>query len=145
MVMIDEDSASASEIFAGAIRDQNRGLIVGRTSYGKGSVQGVFQNELSEGGIRLTISKFFSPAGHAISARGIEPHVNFDSGERYSAKPQIPVGKLAENDASGKSMRMQTSNDGKLSNAPQADDEDVDLLHAIDIAKFEFAKIARLR
>ncbi len=52
MVMIDEDSASASEIFAGAIRDHGRGLIVGRTSYGKGSVQGVFQNELTEGGIR---------------------------------------------------------------------------------------------
>jgi carboxyl-terminal processing protease len=63
MVMIDEDSASASEIFAGAIRDQKRGLIVGRTSYGKGSVQGVFHNELAEGGMRLTVSKFFSPAG----------------------------------------------------------------------------------
>jgi carboxyl-terminal processing protease len=74
-VLIDGDSASASEIFAGAILDHNRGTIVGQTSYGKGSVQGVFHNEHGNGGLRLTVSKFFSPKGTPISARGVQPHV----------------------------------------------------------------------
>ncbi len=93
MVMIDEDSASASEIFAGAIRDNNRGMIVGRTSYGKGSVQGVFHNDVGQGGVRLTVSKFFSPTGYAISSRGIIPHVEFpaieESQEVLVAKPVL--------------------------------------------------------
>jgi len=75
VVLIDGDSASASEIFAGAIRDHNRGYVVGQTSYGKGSVQGVFHNERGNGGMRLTVSKFYSPNGSAISSRGIIPHV----------------------------------------------------------------------
>lgn len=75
VVLIDGDSASASEIFAGAIRDHDRGYVVGQVSYGKGSVQGVFPNERGIGGLRLTVSKFYSPKGAPISARGITPHV----------------------------------------------------------------------
>jgi len=75
IVLIDGDSASASEIFAGAIRDHDRGYVVGQVSYGKGSVQGVFPNDRGIGGLRLTVSKFYSPSGAAISAKGITPHV----------------------------------------------------------------------
>lgn len=75
VVLIDGDSASASEIFAGAIRDHDRGYVVGQVSYGKGSVQGVFPNDRGIGGLRLTVSKFYSPSGAAISAKGITPHV----------------------------------------------------------------------
>jgi carboxyl-terminal processing protease len=75
VVLIDEDSASASEIFAGAMHDHSRATIVGQTSYGKGSVQGVFHNERGNGGLRLTVSKFYSPNGTPISANGIHPNV----------------------------------------------------------------------
>ena len=75
VVLIDGDSASASEIFAGAIRDHDRGYVVGQVSYGKGSVQGVFPNDRGIGGLRLTVSKFYSPSGAAISSKGITPHV----------------------------------------------------------------------
>jgi carboxyl-terminal processing protease len=75
VVLIDGDSASASEIFAGAIRDHDRGYVVGQVSYGKGSVQGVFHNDRGNGGLRLTVSKFYSPNGSAISSRGILPHI----------------------------------------------------------------------
>ncbi|MFN5185482.1 MAG: S41 family peptidase [Planctomycetota bacterium] len=75
VVLIDGDSASASEIFAGAIRDHDRGYIVGQISYGKGSVQGVFPSDRGIGGLRLTVSRFYSPSGTAISQRGITPHV----------------------------------------------------------------------
>ena len=75
VVLIDGDSASASEIFAGAIRDHDRGYIVGQISYGKGSVQGVFPSDRGIGGLRLTVSRFYSPSWTAISQRGITPHV----------------------------------------------------------------------
>jgi carboxyl-terminal processing protease len=74
VVLIDGDSASASEIFAGAIKDNNRGTIVGTTSFGKGSVQGIFPLGFAGAGIRLTTAKFYSPSGMPISHRGVEPH-----------------------------------------------------------------------
>ncbi len=74
VVLIDGDSASASEIFAGAIKDNNRGRIVGETSFGKGSVQGIFPLGYAGAGIRLTTAKFYSPHGNPISHRGVEPH-----------------------------------------------------------------------
>jgi carboxyl-terminal processing protease len=68
-VLIDESSASASEIFAGAMQDNDRGLIVGRRSFGKGLVQEEFEvpnsNEGS-GALRLTVARFFTPSGRAI-------------------------------------------------------------------------------
>jgi carboxyl-terminal processing protease len=164
MVMIDEDSASASEIFAGAIRDHGRGLIVGRTSYGKGSVQGVFQNELTEGGIRLTISKFFSPAGHAISARGITPHYVFDNSTDSNANGFQTVGKpvfqnpnvnstaasskaktVSQNGAFGSEDSSSTNSAKPNVGNDNASSEADDLLRAIELAKSEFPKLARLR
>ena len=73
VVLIDGDSASASEIFAGAIKDNNRGLLIGDRSYGKGSVQGIFPLGYAGSGIRLTTAKFFSPSGQAISHHGVVP------------------------------------------------------------------------
>lgn len=75
VVLVDENSASASEIFAAAIRDHQRGIIVGNQSYGKGSVQGIFPLNVSGGGVRLTTAKFFSPTGKAISQVGVKADV----------------------------------------------------------------------
>ncbi|HEV3344170.1 MAG TPA: S41 family peptidase [Pirellulales bacterium] len=91
VVLIDGDSASASEIFAGAIRDFRRGRIVGATSYGKGSVQGIFPLNLANSGLRLTTAKFYSPKGYPYSGVGVKPDVqvahrvarpNFDDAEQ---------------------------------------------------------------
>ena len=76
VVMIDENSASASEIFAAAIRDHRRGTIVGSQSFGKGSVQGIFPLNVSGGGVRLTTAKFYSPHGNPISEVGVKPDVD---------------------------------------------------------------------
>jgi carboxyl-terminal processing protease len=73
VVLIDGDSASASEIFAGAIRDHRRGVVVGQRSYGKGSVQGIFPLSMAGCGVRLTTAKFYSPSGQPISNRGVSP------------------------------------------------------------------------
>lgn len=85
VVLIDGDSASASEIFAGAIQDHRRGTVVGHRSYGKGSVQGIFPLNGSQAGIRLTTAKFYSPNGHPISGRGVSP----DVAVRDTAKPVV--------------------------------------------------------
>jgi len=85
VVLIDENSASASEIFAAAINDHHRGVVVGQRSYGKGSVQGIFPLNISGGGIRLTTAKFYSPKGNAISERGVFPEVKIE----IVAKPNI--------------------------------------------------------
>jgi carboxyl-terminal processing protease len=88
VVLIDGDSASASEIFAGAIRDHRRGTVVGDRSYGKGSVQGIFPLRAVRGGIRLTTAKFYSPSGRAISQGGVEP----DVAVRTTLKPNVMTG-----------------------------------------------------
>ncbi|REK17994.1 MAG: S41 family peptidase [Planctomycetota bacterium] len=75
VVLIDGDSASASEIFAGAIRDHRRGNIVGQRSYGKGSVQGIFPLAIAGSGVRLTTAKFYSPNGQPISHVGVQPDI----------------------------------------------------------------------
>jgi carboxyl-terminal processing protease len=83
VVIIDENSASAAEIFAGAIRDHRRGTIVGGRSYGKGSVQGIFPLNTSGSGVRLTTAKFFSPNGHPYTRVGVQP----DLAVRTVARP----------------------------------------------------------
>jgi carboxyl-terminal processing protease len=75
VVIVDQDSASAAEIFSGAIHDLHRGTIVGVRSYGKGSVQGIFPLDGTNAGIRLTTAKFYSPTGRAYSHVGVEPDV----------------------------------------------------------------------
>lgn len=75
VVLIDGETASASEIFAGAIHDHRRGTVVGQRSYGKGSVQGIFALNASKAGVRLTTAKFYSPQGHAINHNGVYPDV----------------------------------------------------------------------
>jgi carboxyl-terminal processing protease len=88
VVLIDHDSASASEILAGAIRDHRRGTVVGETSYGKGSVQGIFPLAASNVGVRLTTAKWYTPGGQAISGAGIVPDVSVKpSNKVLAAKP----------------------------------------------------------
>lgn len=75
VVLIDDQSASASEIFAAAIRDNKRGVVIGQRSFGKGSVQGIFPLGHAGAGIRLTTAKFYSPEGKPISKVGVQPDI----------------------------------------------------------------------
>ena len=74
IVLINYGSASASEIFAGALKDHKRAIILGENSYGKGSVQSIIPLR-NGGGIRLTISKYYLPSGKSISEVGVTPDI----------------------------------------------------------------------
>jgi carboxyl-terminal processing protease len=75
VVLINEGSASASEIVAGALQDYKRAVIVGIKSFGKGSVQTVIPLEKNHGALRLTTALYYTPSGKSIQAHGIEPNI----------------------------------------------------------------------
>jgi len=119
VVLIDGDSASASEIFAGAIRDHERGTVVGQTSYGKGSVQGVFHNDFGNGGLRLTVSKFFSPNGTPISARGVQPHIVVEENDANAQAVFKPVASDAKRFVSKTENKLDRAKDRAVLEARQ--------------------------
>ena len=77
IVLINEGSASASEIVAGALKDHKRAILVGENSYGKGSVQSIIPLK-NKGAIRLTISKYYLPSGKSISEVGVTPDIEIE-------------------------------------------------------------------
>jgi len=95
IVLIDEESASAAEIVAGAIRDHDRGVLIGRRTYGKGTVQQILPVRTGmsgnvQSGIKLTVEKFYSPLGWSYSGVGVTPHITIQEEEnrRFSlARP----------------------------------------------------------
>jgi carboxyl-terminal processing protease len=78
VVLVNEYSASAAELVAGALQDNHRGVVVGARTFGKGSVQSIV--DLPGGaGLRLTTMRYFTPSGRAIQAQGIEPDVRVEA------------------------------------------------------------------
>ena len=74
IVLINYGSASASEIVAGALQDHKRAILIGESSYGKGSVQSIIPLK-NDGAIRLTVSKYYLPSGKSISSVGVTPDI----------------------------------------------------------------------
>ena len=74
-VLVDHDSASASEILAGALQDHQRATILGTRTYGKGSVQSIFSLRTAPAGLKLTTAKFYSPLNRPYSEQGVQPDI----------------------------------------------------------------------
>lgn len=106
-VIVDRNSASASEIFAGAIQDYGRGIVIGEPTFGKGTVQTLIDlnryvpgNDLDLGRLRLTMAEFFRVSGGSTQLKGVEPDIPFhlghdsgDHGERSLDNP-LPWGSI---------------------------------------------------
>ena len=90
-VLVNESSASASEVLSGALKDHNKATLVGTKTFGKGLVQAVVA--LDDGsGLKVTIARYFTPSGVCIQDVGIEPHIKVELPEKYRNVPvsQIP-------------------------------------------------------
>lgn len=86
VILINKNTASASEIFAGAMKDYNRAILIGQKTYGKGMVQNVIPLP-NKSGLNITIAKYLTPLDNDINRRGITPHI------------EIPVNKKTKSDA----------------------------------------------
>lgn len=87
-LLVNENSASASEILAGAIKDRNAGTLVGEKTFGKGIVQGFF--DLGDDSyVKLTYSSYYTPAGHNIHKKGIQPNVSVKDNEKTKQDEQL--------------------------------------------------------
>ena len=75
-MLVNNGSASASEIVAGAIKDSKRGLLLGIKTFGKGSVQSLIPVGDGKAALKLTTARYYTPSGVCIHEKGIEPHVN---------------------------------------------------------------------
>ncbi|ROR31641.1 carboxyl-terminal processing protease [Mobilisporobacter senegalensis] len=88
VILVNENTASASEIFAGAIQDYEKGTIVGTKTFGKGIVQSVIPL-YDDSAVKLTVAKYFTPKGRNIHGIGIEPDVSVELDEKLRQKPLI--------------------------------------------------------
>lgn len=117
VVLINEYSASAAELLAGALRDGRRAQLVGARTFGKGSVQTILN--LGHGGaLKLTTALYYTPSGRTVQALGIAPHLMVDPG--YVTGPTFRV--LKESDLEGHLMSERSSSDTQRG-APPTNDE----------------------
>ena len=108
VVLVNQGSASASEIVAGALQDHKRALIVGSQTFGKGSVQtGMRMN--NGAGLKLTTARYYTPSGRSIQAKGITPDVEIRAAEFID--DQVDRGRVSENDLVGHLDNGETKNE----------------------------------
>ena len=137
VVLIDGASASASEIVAGAVQDRNRGLIIGMTSFGKGSVQAVIPLRGGrDGALRLTTQKYYTPSGRSIQGTGITPDISIAASADDENNPRISESDLP-NSIQNELATENAEEEIKIEYPPADFDEDGDfqLERAIEILK----------
>ncbi len=146
VVLINEGSASASEIVSGALQDHKRAVLVGQKTFGKGSVQVILPITDSEA-IKLTIARYYLPSGRTIQAVGVTPDINVLAGEikTYENKFKIKESDLKKHLES--ELEKIDDNTTKTSDTIEAEDDnktiiteemmqkDIQLKEAVDIVK----------
>lgn len=121
IILVDKGSASASEITAGALKDWGRAVLVGETTFGKGSVQQVYQM-LDNSGLRLTIAKYYTPSNTIIHNNGVKPHITVSLPSSEEIKKIIEKEQQQTDEEEDKNEYYEDDNETKVEEI----DEDID-------------------
>ncbi len=142
VVLVNEGSASASEIVAGALQDKGRAVIMGSRTFGKGSVQTIIPLQ-NDAALKLTTARYYTPEGRSIQAEGIKPDVEIQR-VKVTAAEESSIAPFLESDLSG-SLRNQQNGDGEEPNGEDLKDngnsgaklaeEDYALYEALNLLK----------
>lgn len=134
VVMINEGSASASEILAGALQDHHRAIILGEKSFGKGSVQTVIPLK-NYGAMRITTARYYTPSGRSIQAKGIEPDVEVKPAKVEEVESYALSLSEAELNNALKNDNSDENSSKKKNKKSKEDMEDYQLVRALDLVK----------
>lgn len=115
VVLINEGSASASEIVAGALQDRGRAVLMGRKSFGKGSVQTILPMN-DESAIKITTARYFTPSGRSIQAQGVVPDIEIGK-VQLQARAEGDAGTVSESQLDGH-LDNPNGKPGKVEDAP---------------------------
>ena len=133
VILVNDGSASASEILAGALQDHKRAVIVGEKTFGKGSVQTVIPLG-KYGAMRLTTARYYTPSGRSIQATGIEPDVEV----KPAKVEEIDKGINFSEAEFGNALKNDAAETEKSQNENAKDDElkkDYQLMRSVDLVK----------
>lgn len=139
IVLINEGSASGSEILAGALQDDKRAIIVGKKSFGKGSVQTILPLS-KDTGVKLTTALYYTPSGRSIQAKGIEPDIIIEDIKIPKADAdKLDIENLSEADLKGHLANGNEPDDARKTEAKshQAVDKDTETLEVKEKASKE--------
>jgi carboxyl-terminal processing protease len=138
-VIVNEGSASASEIVAGALQDHHRALVVGKKTFGKGSVQTVYPLE-GGNGLRLTTALYYTPGGRSIQEVGIVPDIAIDAAVPAEVESEgEPHWRVRESDLEGhfkhEDAAPEPEGEGSEPQAAPEGESDVQLARALEVLK----------
>jgi len=138
VVLVNEGSASASEIVAGALQDHKRALIMGRQTFGKGSVQSIIP-VTKEAAIKLTTARYFTPSGRSIQAEGIKPDIELQrlvvKRTKESVFDDLTEADLAGHLKNGKDAKKEQKGDKRDGKKGSLAESDYQLYEALNLLK----------